>query len=157
MKNSHVEKLLETAAKATAEARSTLKAKMLKAPNGPLGLTAVEVTPAEFAYTLTNDFHSLIEEVERERDSSAQAKVYSPSEAGLAAMAGFKGEPDHAAHLDQVQNLKEAIQPFEEVVKPLMKWLAQNACPHHHVVVSATSAELFQGQKSFNTFEFIKD
>lgn len=133
MKDTNVENKLEAQAKADNTIRASLKSKMLKA--GP-----DQFVEAELA----------------QRNSKAEARVYAPSEAGLAAMAGT-AEPDHAAHLDRVDTQQTEDVPFEVVVKPLMQWLAQNACPHHHVVVSATSAELFQGQKSFNTFEFIKD
>jgi flotillin len=58
--------------------------------------------------------------------------------------------------LNQSNQAVQREKTFEEVVKPLMKWLADNRCPHHHVVVSAVSAELVQGKMSFNTPEFVR-
>lgn len=150
MRNILKEKLLAAQQEQDAKIRASIKEKMLK--DGPNRFT--EVDAVELAYIMRTDITDLIEEVNAEL-AAAQNQA---SEPGLMAMAGdMAKEPDHAAYLRGQDALKEAIQPFEEVVKPLMKWLAQNVCPHHHVVVSATSAELFQGQKSFNTFEFIKD
>jgi hypothetical protein len=57
------------------------------------------------------------------------------------------------------QQRMEAAQrvTFEEAVKPLIKWMAENQCAHSHVVVSGTHAELFHGQKAFSTFEYVRD
>lgn len=46
---------------------------------------------------------------------------------------------------------------FEEVVKEVMKWLAENQHPHTTVIITATNAELVEGIKSVVTDEFIKD
>ena len=46
---------------------------------------------------------------------------------------------------------------FEEVVKEIMKWLAENQHPHTTIIVTSTSAELVEGIKSVRTLEFIKD
>jgi hypothetical protein len=46
---------------------------------------------------------------------------------------------------------------FEEAVKPLMKYLADNHNPHTVVVVESNSAEILQGIKAVVTDEFIKD
>lgn len=35
---------------------------------------------------------------------------------------------------------------FEAAAKPLIAWLAENVHPHHKVVVTATHAELLEGQ-----------
>lgn len=46
---------------------------------------------------------------------------------------------------------------FEEAAKPLIKWLAESVHPHHTVIVTSTSAELFQGEHVVKTEEFLKD
>ncbi len=46
---------------------------------------------------------------------------------------------------------------FEEACKPLIKWLNNNSNPHAIVVVEATGAELFTGERKFNTVEFVND
>ncbi len=51
------------------------------------------------------------------------------------------------------QKLKE----FEEAVKPLMKYLAENHHPHTSVIVTSNSSEIVEGLAVFNTNEFIKD
>ena len=48
-------------------------------------------------------------------------------------------------------------QTFEEAVKPLIKWLAENCNPHAIVTVSSTSAELLHGVESVFTEEFLVD
>lgn len=123
--------------------RETLKEKLLK--TGPCGM--IEVTEAELQYTRTPEFISLIKEIVKEANKS---------EDGLAAMAGEPStkEPNHKEHLDR-QYRREVT--FEEAVKPLMVWLADNHHPHVHAIVSATTAELVEGLESFNSFEFVKD
>jgi hypothetical protein len=46
---------------------------------------------------------------------------------------------------------------FEEVVKPLMKWLCENKHPHTTVIVTGNLAELVEGLESVKTDEFILD
>lgn len=46
---------------------------------------------------------------------------------------------------------------FEEVAKPLIQWLNENANPHASVIVDCTSAVLFTGEIAVNTKEFLKD
>ena len=46
---------------------------------------------------------------------------------------------------------------FEEVVKPLMKWLCENTHPHTTVIVTGNVAELVEGSMVVNTNEFIID
>lgn len=46
---------------------------------------------------------------------------------------------------------------FEEVARPLIKWLAENVHPHHSVIVTSTHAELLEGQSVVNTEEYLKD
>lgn len=46
---------------------------------------------------------------------------------------------------------------FEDVVKPVIKWLNENANPHTSVSIDATSAHLLTGEIGIHTKEFIKD
>lgn len=46
---------------------------------------------------------------------------------------------------------------FEDVVKPVIKWLNENANPHASVTVDCTSAQLLTGEIGIHTEEFIKD
>lgn len=51
----------------------------------------------------------------------------------------------------------EEIEAFEEVCKPLMKWLCDNCHPHVVVVAEPTRAELLEGVCCFNAAEFVRD
>ncbi|KGA30241.1 hypothetical protein KS43_20375 [Pectobacterium odoriferum] len=46
---------------------------------------------------------------------------------------------------------------FEDVAKPMIKWLAENVHPHHSVIVTSTHAELLQGEMVVSTDEYLKD
>jgi len=46
---------------------------------------------------------------------------------------------------------------FEEVVKEVMKWLAENHHPHTTIIITATDAELVEGIECVSTTEFIRD
>jgi hypothetical protein len=46
---------------------------------------------------------------------------------------------------------------FESAAKALMKWINDNGHPHQTIIIDATSAVLYSGEKSINTEEFIKD
>ncbi|STR08119.1 hypothetical protein [Klebsiella quasipneumoniae] len=46
---------------------------------------------------------------------------------------------------------------FEGVVKPVIKWLNENANPHTSVSIDATSAQLLTGEIGIHTEEYIKD
>lgn len=46
---------------------------------------------------------------------------------------------------------------FEVAVKPLIKWLNENANPHAIIVVEVDKAVLYSGERSVVTDEFIKD
>lgn len=46
---------------------------------------------------------------------------------------------------------------FEDVVKPVIKWLNENASPHTSVSIDSTSAQLLTGEIGIHTEEFIKD
>ena len=46
---------------------------------------------------------------------------------------------------------------YENAVKPLMKWLAENCHPHTKAIVESNLSELVEGVKCFNTDEFLVD
>ncbi|EAT6369382.1 hypothetical protein E5458_07730 [Salmonella enterica] len=52
---------------------------------------------------------------------------------------------------------EQEVDEFAEASEPLIKWLAENVHPHHHVVVTSTSAELLEGQRNHRTEKFLKD
>lgn len=46
---------------------------------------------------------------------------------------------------------------FESLSKALIKWINDYADPHNVIIIDATSAVLYSGEKSITTEEFIKD
>ncbi|HHD2118437.1 TPA: hypothetical protein ACN1HY_000019 [Klebsiella pneumoniae] len=57
----------------------------------------------------------------------------------------------------QAQAMQSKSSSFEDVVKPVIKWLNENANPHTSVSIDATSAQLLTGEIGIHTEEFIKD
>lgn len=53
--------------------------------------------------------------------------------------------------------MEEKQTSFEQAAEPLIKWLAENVHPHHTVIVTATGAELLQGEKHHQTDKFLVD
>lgn len=51
--------------------------------------------------------------------------------------------------------MNEEPKPFEEVVKPVMAWLARNKHPHTSIVIESNRAEMLEGVECFATDEFI--
>jgi hypothetical protein len=51
---------------------------------------------------------------------------------------------------------KNKLKSFEAASMPLIKWLAENAHPHHVAIVSSGHAELLESKLGFPTEEFIK-
>ena len=60
-------------------------------------------------------------------------------------------------NLKTSQNLEEQQEKFEQVVRPLMKYLAENHHPHTSIYVTSRTAELLEGQKCLTTDEYIVD
>ena len=58
-------------------------------------------------------------------------------------------------HVSDVNKARRSS--FEDVVKPVIKWLNENANPHTSVNIDATSAQLLTGEIGIHTEEFIKD
>lgn len=55
------------------------------------------------------------------------------------------------------KNNKYQYESMHEVAKPVIKWINDHANPHSVIIIDATSAVLYSGEKSINTEEFIKD
>ncbi|EUC95747.1 hypothetical protein [Providencia alcalifaciens] len=49
------------------------------------------------------------------------------------------------------------IEEFELIIKPVMKWLAENHNPHTKVIIESNSAELLQSEVAITSDEFIVD
>jgi len=60
------------------------------------------------------------------------------------------------AHKGMILN-EEQRKEFEQVVRPLIKWLNDNYHPHVTVVADCSSAELSEGVNSFVTEDYWKD
>lgn len=46
---------------------------------------------------------------------------------------------------------------FDELVRPLIKWIAENQHPHTQILIDCTSAELLEGIMVLSTDEYIID
>jgi hypothetical protein len=46
---------------------------------------------------------------------------------------------------------------FEELVRPIMKWMADNLHPHTKIIIEANSAELLEGDMAVQTNEYLID
>lgn len=44
---------------------------------------------------------------------------------------------------------------FEKIVRPVMKWLAENQHHHTHIIITSTDAELSEGIMCVSTSEYI--
>lgn len=53
--------------------------------------------------------------------------------------------------------MSEEQKTFEEIVKPVMEWLAKNKHPHMSIIIEATHAELVEGVECVVTDEFVPD
>lgn len=58
---------------------------------------------------------------------------------------------------ERLRNETQKVSSFEDVVKPAMKWLAENKHPHMSIIIESTRAELVEGVECVATDEFIKD
>ncbi|UTJ44310.1 hypothetical protein [Klebsiella grimontii] len=66
-----------------------------------------------------------------------------------------KGQCLVECHVSDVNKARSSS--FEDVVKPVIKWLNENTNPHTSVNIDATSAQLLTGEIGIHTEEFIKD
>jgi hypothetical protein len=53
--------------------------------------------------------------------------------------------------------MKVDREKFENAVRPLMKYMAENFHPHSKIIVDSSRAELVEGVRSIVTNEFIVD
>ena len=53
--------------------------------------------------------------------------------------------------------MEEKILGFDEVVKPVMKWLAENCHPHMEILIESNVATLVEKQKTIITDEYLID
>lgn len=51
----------------------------------------------------------------------------------------------------------EKQKEFESVVRPVMKWLAENNHPHTKILIEYNCAEMVEGVKFVSTNEYIVD
>lgn len=58
---------------------------------------------------------------------------------------------------EQAEKEKKSSSSFEHAAKQLMAWINDNANPHAVIIIDATSAVLYSGEKSITTEEFIKE
>lgn len=66
-----------------------------------------------------------------------------------------KGQCLVECHVSDVNKARSSS--FEDVVKPVIKWLNENANPHASVIIDVTNATLLTGEIGVHTEEFIKD
>jgi hypothetical protein len=52
---------------------------------------------------------------------------------------------------------KEQSIKFLEVVRPVIKFMAEETHPHCTMIINSTTAELLEGQKALNTEEYLLD
>ena len=66
---------------------------------------------------------------------------------------------EECAFEDIVKEIAKNLKPttFEEAVRPLMQWIAENQHPHASAFVTGGQAELLQGSKCLSTEEYIVD
>lgn len=64
---------------------------------------------------------------------------------------------DIANHLDKMNDRVMDFKTFEEVVEPLMKWMAENQHPHTTTIVTSNRAELVEGIRCHLNDDFIVD
>ena len=49
------------------------------------------------------------------------------------------------------------LKEFEDLSRPLIKWLNDNSAPHAVIIIEVDSARLLSGELGFYTKDFIKD
>lgn len=52
---------------------------------------------------------------------------------------------------------KEQQKEFEQLARPLIKWLCLNQNPHSTILIEPTGAELLGGEYAFQCDEFVLD
>lgn len=52
---------------------------------------------------------------------------------------------------------REKLSAFEEVTKPLVKWLNENGNPHSVIIIECDSARFLSGEIGIPITEYLKD
>jgi hypothetical protein len=52
---------------------------------------------------------------------------------------------------------EQKAEEFNELVKPVMKWMAENLHPHTKIIIESNNAELVEGCMNVNTNEYLID
>lgn len=53
---------------------------------------------------------------------------------------------------------KEKVEEFEELVRPILKYLCENYHPHVTVIITPTTAELVEGKMSIGqVLDYVQD
>mgnify|MGYP001572394591 CR=1 FL=1 len=52
---------------------------------------------------------------------------------------------------------EENQKAFEEIVRPVMKWLAENQHPHVKIIIESNVAEMVEGCNVISTNEYLVD
>lgn len=55
------------------------------------------------------------------------------------------------------EHVNDRNKSFDDAVKPVIKWLNDNANPHATIIVEYDNAVLYTGELTYSTNEFIKD
>jgi hypothetical protein len=58
---------------------------------------------------------------------------------------------------NNMKTQEERVAEFNELVRPLMKWMAENLHPHTKIIVEANNAELVEGCMAVRTDEYLVD
>ena len=51
----------------------------------------------------------------------------------------------------------EQQENFKNIVRPVIEFLNNNSHPHTKIIITSTSAELYEGILSLETLDYIKD
>ncbi len=52
---------------------------------------------------------------------------------------------------------EQLLEEFEQLAKPLIKFLNENFNPHTTIIITPTDAEVLSGEMAIATEEFLKD
>ena len=124
------------------------------------------ITPYKYGYTLNK------REVERTENGNFVIYQYGKQQevGNLTIEFGIPGERDMLTKeqfykiiegtkgIESIYGeFKKEPESFDETIKPVMKWLAENQHPHTKIILDSTNAELVEGIKSVVTNEYIVD
>lgn len=55
------------------------------------------------------------------------------------------------------KGIDKSSQKFEDVIKPVIKYINDNWHPHTRIIIDHSTAELLTGEMVINTEEFLRD